>query len=1130
MEIDDRSSVMSDSSMLPEVTTYAKTDELAVTFYANLPVEVKQVLRNADFYKTAYMGGIDTTTGFAVVASSKTCFVWQHSQAIKGTPTCYIFVCPPEDEISHPPFHALVPHGVSQEPGLILLSHSGHIRFWQSIGIGLAGGDNFSTFDLDLNEGDSVTNLLRIDSQLFVASTAEGSLYRLNLSSTGGKYHLATRLFSRPQVSRGFSSLLPSFLSSSSLNLEDSATPHYIRSIAIGHQSATGEKDIWALGEERIQKWVMKPDGWEELVIDENLSDTIRMVLQDSPSAEDSRLDLELLDLAINEQGTFILLVSYAGKEESGSLRRLYSLVQLEMVGKFFSVHRIKDVPYQNTSAPTAPVVPRIQLLLSGAIVSVEFGDTVAFCSEDSEYQDRIQLKSAADRTLGVGVHQTNKSLLVLTATNMMQVQLSLEKIRNFSPQTGRTNLIKSIMMQAILYGSFPENPLHFSFPPHVDEESLMRGAEQLSDAVLVSDPEVVRRNHDLTAQLNSRKDRLNWLIGFINENLVRGKMSQSSRQKLAIDGEKLHACYCLWIKYNELLETAPKHTVLNDCVHAYMTEINDTDHEDLMRAFFRTKVSDIGFLIRKVFEVITISSKVTGRELSELLPEANQIVITALRSAFDYRKSHEQVYGIDNPMQSSWTSRKKTIATLLDLFNATTTVVDNTSANSGSASREPGSQLPELASLILECGAERLNLLSSPISANESNARQEKESIEQEMASLRPEILETLRRTGHQEDAFHLAELYHDFASLVELCHRDTNYPPEANPNAERIEGYIAKYEEKFTNELYQWYIQHGELRIMFSQEAEQSAFIDTFFDKKPNPGISWLHDVSKEQFGDAAAALLAESKRANNLQAKHLMLSIGKLSQLADHNPNESVLDAFHSGLDFVSVHDALISGFRSALEGVRGRHSLDSQADIIIRAKAPGVTQTRGFAYCFKDLLKQLLQGKALSIEDAVDLLTLKDNSESQEDFATALTLLKSGLDIPEGRRVAAFRTVWRRVYLNDDWVAICKTANITDTEYMHRLRRTALYNTLQSILGRGEQLQGGYDASPDVALIVPTSAEVLSRWSGVNGDQIGDIMEDYNYERDTLGDLDLEDIFVRVKELAVQEMPVGDLYRG
>ena len=81
----------------------------------------------------------------------------------------------------------------------------------------------------------------------------------------------------------------------------------------------------------------------------------------------------------------------------------------------------------------------------------------MAFCSEESEYQDRIQLKSQADRTLGVGVHQGNNSLLVLTASSMMQVQLSLDKIRRFSPQTGRTNLIKSTMMQAILYGSLPE-------------------------------------------------------------------------------------------------------------------------------------------------------------------------------------------------------------------------------------------------------------------------------------------------------------------------------------------------------------------------------------------------------------------------------------------------------------------------------------------------------------------------------------------------------------------------------------------------------------------------------------------------------------------------------------------------
>jgi len=59
-------------------------------------------------------------------------------------------------------------------------------------------------------------------------------------------------------------------------------------------------------------------------------------------------------------------------------------------------------------------------------------------------------------------------------------------------------------MTQAILYGAYPEvrlvayrmrhytltrpqNPLHFSFPPEIDEESLMSGATLLSSAILES-------------------------------------------------------------------------------------------------------------------------------------------------------------------------------------------------------------------------------------------------------------------------------------------------------------------------------------------------------------------------------------------------------------------------------------------------------------------------------------------------------------------------------------------------------------------------------------------------------------------------------------------------------------------
>lgn len=71
-----------------------------------------------------------------------------------------------------------------------------------------------------------------------------------------------------------------------------------------------------------------------------------------------------------------------------------------------------------------------------------------------------------------------------------------------------------------------------------------MNAAQQLSDAVMKSgqlrvvtcspvrfcaniklDPDVVRQSPDMTIQMTGRKERLSWLIGFINENTVMDKV-----------------------------------------------------------------------------------------------------------------------------------------------------------------------------------------------------------------------------------------------------------------------------------------------------------------------------------------------------------------------------------------------------------------------------------------------------------------------------------------------------------------------------------------------------------------------------------------------------------------------------
>jgi nuclear pore complex protein Nup133 len=42
-------------------------------------------------------------------------------------------------------------------------------------------------------------------------------------------------------------------------------------------------------------------------------------------------------------------------------------------------------------------------------------------------------------------------------------------------------------------------------------------------------------------------------------------------------------------------------------------------------------------------------------------------------------------------------------------------------------------------------------------------------------------------------------------------------------------------------------------------------------------------------------------------------------------------------------------------------------------------------------FKNHARDILQGKVLNVEGLVDVLTLKDNGESMDDYATALQLL-------------------------------------------------------------------------------------------------------------------------------------------
>jgi nuclear pore complex protein Nup133 len=120
-----------------------------------------------------------------------------------------------------------------------------------------------------------------------------------------------------------------------------------------------------------------------------------------------------------------------------------------------------------------------------------------------------------------------------------------------------------------------------------------------------------------------------------------------------------------------------------------------------------------------------------------------------------------------------------------------------------------------------------------------------------------------------------------------------------------------------------------------------------------------------------------------------------------------------------------------------------------------------------------------------------------------------------NLPQSRKSSAFRTVWRRIYIHDEYAYILqsfshtypltagirKTANVSGVELSERFRNTAFYATLCAILPREYQPEG-YETLPDVALLAPTPAETTSRWPGMSPDQVEALIQDYNLESDQL----------------------------
>lgn len=109
----------------------------------------------------------------------------------------------------------------------------------------------------------------------------------------------------------------------------------------------------------RIQLWSLRFEGYEELISEEDLRDSIREAIQEFTPTTSRRgsgmeLDVELLDLVLESSSKVVLLVSYAGVDDENSMvvsnnpRRMYALIRFSYTTNAFTAEDVIVVPYQS--------------------------------------------------------------------------------------------------------------------------------------------------------------------------------------------------------------------------------------------------------------------------------------------------------------------------------------------------------------------------------------------------------------------------------------------------------------------------------------------------------------------------------------------------------------------------------------------------------------------------------------------------------------------------------------------------------------------------------------------------------------------------------------------------------------
>lgn len=581
-----------------------------------------------------------------------------------------------------------------------------------------------------------------------------------------------------------------------------------------------------------------------------------------------------------------------------------------------------------------------------------------------------------------------------------------------------------------------------------------------------------------LDAHLKLRGEYLRGLVAKLETGAF-GTVSRKVLWKLLEDAEKVEAARAIWEVRNRRLRENPDSSddgLLERCIHETLVPAYKIYDNDPVRTWFQNYVDQIGKLLiatKALLKTQKAKGKLAQLTFADLDAEANDIVSAGLTAAWNFRVKFASQYRLDGKgginsngcLQHSkdydapWTSEKDLIQALDDQFqvsNATYRTLGNMTEDPvrlGLSARIE-QQLVELAEICCRGFEERAHWASSQ---NTPQGDADARDVRLRYEHARGNWIKPLVSIDRLDDAYRVAEKWHDYRTLVEICAEQLLIAEaglvdnkEKDPVKvarlktakteinERLAGYFTRFGRKFAETYYDFLVETGRLQhLLVGFEQWHKEFLTGFLHaNKDYAKLAWIHDViALNDYDRAGKELLKIAKyQEPNLRRQHIELSIGKLAALAGAATRDEAATfntgAYDNQIRLINIQrEVYLASLLITSAGSSRALDDDAAVGLLMNEYSGHLNHKSALYALLKRYFTKLVSQSTLAPEEMVDVLTLArradipeagifDGEKGGSEFYQALYLIGIA-GLRESARMRAVKTIWRRCFLMDEY---------------------------------------------------------------------------------------------------------------